>query len=86
MYKQCYSLEEIVNPTQFKSFTDLEQRMEDVMNPSKRRVAASKRDELVDEDEDLFAEPVAAPTAPARSSSIPSEDKGADYFASLLED
>jgi hypothetical protein len=88
VYNQCYSLQELVSPEQFKSFSDLEKRMDEVLNPSKRRASAAQAEEEADpissDDDDLFAEPVAA--RPSRSSNIPSEDKGADYFASLLED
>jgi hypothetical protein len=88
VYNQCYSLQELVSPEQFKSFSDLEKRMDDVLNPAKRRASSAQAEEEADpissDDDDLFAEPVAA--RPARSSNIPSEDKGADYFASLLED
>lgn len=95
IYNQCYPLASIVSEDQFKSYDELEKRLDAVMNPSKRR---SIGEELAEEEEELFGSPFSASDddddAPAPTPSVSSfrqamdepQSKDADYFASLLAD
>ena len=83
MWKKEYSLEDFVKPTEFKSYEDLERRLNQVLKVQPRRVD----EEVVDEDDERT--PVAvAPRASVTAQSVSTdedEDDALSYFQKLAE-
>ena len=86
MWKKQYSLEEFTTADQFKSYGDLEKRLNSVLNTSRPPVAA----EVATEEEEI----VTAPTTPVSASATLSSSSGAatadddalSYFQRLAEE
>ncbi len=83
LWKKEYSLEDFVKPTEFKSYEDLERRLNQVLKVQPRRVD----EEVVDEDDERT--PVAvAPRASVTAQSVSTdedEDDALSYFQKLAE-
>ena len=68
IWKQCYSLQDLIAPDQFKSYEELQQRMNEVLNISP--TAPQVDPEVEDEESDWQAE-----VAPAAVSPVSAEDE-----------
>ena len=83
LWKREYSLEDFVKPNEFKSYEDLERRLNQVLKVQPRRVD----EEVVDEDDERT--PVAvAPRASVTAQSVSTdedEDDALSYFQKLAE-
>ncbi len=83
LWKKEYSLEDFVKPTEFKSYEDLERRLNQVLKVQPRQVD----EEVVDEDDERT--PVAvAPRASVTAQSVSTdedEDDALSYFQKLAE-
>ncbi len=80
LWKKEYSLEDFVKPTEFKSYEDLERRLNQVLKVQPRRVD----EEVVDEDDERTPV-VAAPRATVPSAPDADEDDALSYFQKLAE-
>ena len=81
LWKKQYSLKEFTNPSEFKSYQDLETRLNSVLNNKRTPVAP----EVANEEEEIVTatpEPVVA-TAPA---SVNEDDDALSYFQKLAEE
>ena len=81
LWKKQYSLKEFTNPSEFKSYQDLETRLNAVLNNKRAPVAA----EVANEEEEIVTatpEPVVA-SAPA---SVTEDDDALSYFQKLAEE
>ena len=79
LWKKEYSLEDFVKPTEFKSYEDLERRLNQVLKVQPRRVD----EEVVDEDDSRV--PVASATVKSADVSTEDEDDALSYFQKLAE-
>ena len=81
IWKKQYSLKEFTSPSEFKSYQDLETRLNTVLNNKRTPVAA----EVANEEEEIVTatpEPVVA-SAPA---SVTEDDDALSYFQKLAEE
>ena len=81
LWKKQYSLKEFTNPSEFKSYQDLETRLNAVLNNKRTPVAP----EVANEEEEIVTatpEPVVA-SAPA---SVNEDDDALSYFQKLAEE
>ena len=81
LWKKEYSLKEFTDASEFKSYADLEKRLNAVLNQSRPTVAP----EVADEEEEIVTatpEPVVA-SAPA---SVNEDDDALSYFQKLAEE
>jgi len=81
IWKKQYSLKEFTSPSEFKSYQDLETRLNAVLNNKRAPVAA----EVANEEEEIVTatpEPVVA-SAPA---SVTEDDDALSYFQKLAEE
>ena len=81
LWKKEYSLKEFTDASEFKSYADLEKRLNAVLNQSRPAVAP----EVADEEEEIVTatpEPVVA-SAPA---SVNEDDDALSYFQKLAEE
>ncbi len=81
IWKKQYSLEEFTAPDQFKSYQDLEKRLNSVLNTSRPKVAP----EVADEEEEIVVakeEPVAVSAGQVGTS----DDDALSYFQRLAEE
>ena len=86
IWKKQYSLEEFTKQDQFKSYDDLEKRMNDVLNPNKSRVVSS---EVFDEEEEVqtkTVEQIKEEAKVASSASSSDDDDALSYFQRLAEE
>jgi len=89
IWKKQYSLAEFTSPTSFKSYEDLERRLNQVLRVQQRRVAADESYE--DESEgrgritDDFNSSDIMPSAPVVESKNEDEDDALSYFQKLAE-
>ena len=86
IWKKQYSLEEFTKKDQFKSYDDLEKRMNDVLNPNKSRVVSS---EVFDEEEEVqtkTVEQIKEEAKVASSASSSDDDDALSYFQRLAEE
>ena len=83
LWKQEYSLAELVAPSEFKTYEDLTKRLKYVLGqkPAQRPVL----DEELEDESEGRAAPVAAATATVKSTDDDEED-ALSYFAKLAED
>lgn len=100
VWKKQYSLEEFTRPDQFKSYEELEKRMNAVLNPkaSTRRldpdtfdeqeeVVMKSRQQMREEDEVVRKSPAAVePVASAGTGSTDEDDDALSYFQRLAEE
>ena len=86
VWKQEYSLEELVAPDQFKSYEDLKKRLDYVLGLT---VAPKRQDpEVIDEDnnlEDLSEGRAVVDTTPSSVNTDEDEEDALSYFAKLAE-
>ena len=78
IWKKQYSLEEFTAADQFKSYGDLEKRLNSVLNTSRPPVAA----EVATEEEEI----VTAPPEPVTASAKSTDDDALSYFQRLAEE
>ena len=84
VWKKQYALTEFTNPDQFKSFQDLQTRLDAVLNNKQTRVAP----EVAQEEETITPVSLESVTAPAGSGagSAPTDDDALSYFEKLAEE
>ena len=84
VWKKQYALTEFTNPDQFKSFQDLQTRLDAVLNNKQTRVAP----EVAQEGETITPVSLESVTAPAGSGagSAPTDDDALSYFQKLAEE
>jgi len=84
VWKKQYALTEFTNPDQFKSFQDLQTRLDAVLNNKQTRVAP----EVAQEEETITPVSLESVTAPAGSGagSAPTDDDALSYFQKLAEE
>ncbi len=78
LWKKQYSLEEFTAPDQFKSYQDLEKRLNSVLNTSRPKVAP----EVADEEEEI----VTAKPEPVAVAAGAEDDDALKYFQRLAEE
>ena len=80
VWKKQYSLTEFTNADQFKSFQELQTRLDAVLNNKQTRVAP----EVAQEEETIT--PVSLETVTASATSTPTDDDALSYFQKLAEE
>ena len=78
IWKKQYSLEEFTAADQFKSYADLEKRLNSVLNTSRPPVAP----EVATEEEEI----VTVPPTPVTASATTTDDDALSYFQRLAEE
>ena len=100
VWKKQYSLEEFTRPDQFKSYEELEKRMNAVLNPSQstrrldpetfdeqEEVVMKSRQQMREEDEVVRKSPAAVePVTSAGTGSTDEDDDALSYFQRLAEE
>ena len=84
MWKKDYSLKEFTDASEFKSYADLEKRLNAVLNQSRPAVAP----EVADEEEEIVTAtntPAEIPVASAPAS-VNEDDDALSYFQKLAEE
>lgn len=85
IYNKIHTLEEFTSGSNFKTYEELERRLQSVLSPSK--VSAFKADAETMEEEEQMVEEVSRPTVASRvSSANDDEDDTLSYFARLAEE
>jgi hypothetical protein len=84
VYNKIYSLEEFTTPSNFKTYEELERRLQSVLSPT--RPLASRVDAETMEDEEEMVQEASRPTVTSRISSDDDEDDTLSYFARLAEE
>ena len=81
IWKKQYSLEEFTKPSNFKSYEDLERRLNQVLKVQPRRLD----EEVVDEEDQSPAEVVSQAASVTAKSADSDEDDALSYFQQLAE-
>ena len=84
IYAKCYPLLPIVAPDQFKSYEDLEKRLNRILNV-KDKPAARAEEQVLDEDDEEFIKNVADTKKPAKAEAV-KESKPAKKPAPVIDD
>ena len=79
LWKKQYSLSEFTSPDQFKTFDDLQKRLDQVLNSTRPNIAP----EVVDEEEEIVT---AKPEPTTVAASSVSDDDALSYFQRLAEE
>ena len=79
LWKKQYSLSEFTSPDQFKTFDDLQKRLDQVLNSTRPNIAP----EVVDEEEEIVT---AKPEPTTVAASSVSDDDALSYFQKLAEE
>ena len=82
VWKKQYALTEFTNADQFKSYADLQTRLDAVLNNKQTRVAP----EVAQEEETITPVSLETVTAPAGSGAAPTDDDALSYFQKLAEE
>ncbi len=84
IYNKIYTLEEFTSSSNFKTYEELDRRLQSVLSPT-RPVAAKVDSETMEDEEEMIQES-SRPTVTSRVTSDEDEDDTLSYFARLAEE
>ncbi len=84
IYNKIYTLEEFTSSSNFKTYEELDRRLQSVLSPT-RPVAAKVDSETMEDEEEMIQES-SRPTVTSRVASDEDEDDTLSYFARLAEE